>query len=47
MLRDLPGDFGDIEDRRDSLRTYEAGWARTATEHTFQAQRMATWTFRP
>jgi superfamily I DNA/RNA helicase len=37
MLRDLPGDFGNIEERRDRLRAYEAGWARTAAEHPFEA----------
>ncbi len=37
MLRDLPGDFGSIEERRGRLRAYEAGWARTVAEHPFEA----------
>jgi DNA helicase-2/ATP-dependent DNA helicase PcrA len=37
MLRDLPGDFGNIEERRERLRAYEAGWARTVAEHPFDA----------
>jgi len=33
MLRDLPGDFGDIKERRSRLEAYEAGWARGADDH--------------
>jgi DNA helicase-2/ATP-dependent DNA helicase PcrA len=33
MLRDIPGDFGNLDSRRDLLRGYEAGWARRATDH--------------
>jgi len=33
MLRDLPGDFGDIFERRRLLHAFEADWARAATDH--------------
>ena len=33
MLRDLQGDFGDIYEREDRLRAFEAGWARTQSDH--------------
>jgi superfamily I DNA/RNA helicase len=33
MLRDIPGDHGDIEAKRERLRAYEAGWARSASDH--------------
>lgn len=33
MLRDIPGDHGDIEAKRERLRAYEAGWARASTDH--------------
>ena len=36
MLRDLSGDFGGIEERRERLRAYEAGWARQTSEHPFE-----------
>lgn len=33
MLRDIPGDHGNIDAKRDRLRAYEAGWARAASDH--------------
>lgn len=33
MLRDLQGDFGDISEREDRLRAFEAGWARKQSDH--------------
>jgi DNA helicase II / ATP-dependent DNA helicase PcrA len=33
MLRDIGGDFGDIRQRRERLRAFEAGWARRAEDH--------------
>jgi DNA helicase II / ATP-dependent DNA helicase PcrA len=36
MLRDLDGDFGHIDERRDLLNAYEAGWARQTNEHPFE-----------
>jgi DNA helicase-2/ATP-dependent DNA helicase PcrA len=35
MLRDLNGAFGNIEERRERLKAYEAGWARQTSEHPF------------
>lgn len=36
MLRDLPNGFGNLEEKRARLHAYEAGWARTITEHPLQ-----------
>lgn len=33
MLRDIAGDYGDIETKRELLRAYEAGWARGTSDH--------------
>jgi DNA helicase-2/ATP-dependent DNA helicase PcrA len=33
MLRDLKGDFGDIYQREERLRAFEAGWARQQSDH--------------
>ncbi len=33
MLRDIPGDHGNIKAKRERLRAYEAGWARASTDH--------------
>jgi DNA helicase II / ATP-dependent DNA helicase PcrA len=33
MLRDLSGDFGNLDERRQMLLAFEAGWARTTSEH--------------
>jgi DNA helicase-2/ATP-dependent DNA helicase PcrA len=33
MLRDLRGDFGDISEREERLRAFEAGWARKQSDH--------------
>jgi DNA helicase-2/ATP-dependent DNA helicase PcrA len=33
MLRDLGPDFGDIRQRREQLRAFEAGWARRSEDH--------------
>jgi superfamily I DNA/RNA helicase len=33
MLRDLPGDFGDLNERRELLLAFGAGWARGTSEH--------------
>jgi DNA helicase-2/ATP-dependent DNA helicase PcrA len=35
MLRDLDGDFGHLDERRELLNAYEAGWARQTNEHPF------------
>lgn len=33
MLRDMTGDFGDIRERRDLLKAWQAGWARGINDH--------------
>lgn len=33
MLRDLQGDFGDVFEREERLRAFEAGWARQQSDH--------------
>lgn len=37
MLRDLEGDFGNIHKRREKLKAYEAGWARSSEDYLTQA----------